>query len=105
MFGINKAYCLCLDKRKEHWLDLKQQCESKGLEFNRFLVGDGKTLEASEYNRIDVKELPQKFNWHYGGHKTDTFEQVTRKITHHYNAFLSHQESKGQILLKGFSER
>ena len=100
MFGINKAYCLCLDKRKEHWIDLKQQCESKGLEFNRFLVGDGKILEAGEYDRVDVLELPE-LSWGYGGHEKDTFEEVTRKITHHYNAFLSHKEMAKKALKDG----
>ena len=29
MLGVKHAYCLCLDKRKEHWEDLKEQCELK----------------------------------------------------------------------------
>ena len=78
MFGIKKAYCLCLDKRKEHWLDLKNQCESKGLEFNRFIVGDGKILDSQEYDRIDIEDAPID-NWGYGGHETNTEEEELQK--------------------------
>ena len=41
MLGVEHAYCLCLDKREEHWEDLKEQCESKGIKFHPFIVGDG----------------------------------------------------------------
>ena len=90
MLGVNKAYCLCLDKRKEHWLDLEKQCESKGIEFNRFIVGDGKILPPEEYSQLNTR-LPTEFRWGYGGGKNDTFKETYKKITHHYNAFLSHQ--------------
>jgi len=101
MLGIKKAYCLCLDKRESHWLDLKQQCESKGLEFNRFLVGKGEIFDPADYDRLDIK-LPEKdFNWGYGGHEKDTDEEVHRKKTHHYNAFCSHQEMAKKALEDG----
>ena len=54
MLGIEKAICLCLDKRKDEWEDLQRQCESKGIEFEKFIVGDGKTLDPDMYDRIDV---------------------------------------------------
>jgi len=81
MLGIDKAVCLCLDKRKEEWLDLEKQCLAKGLEFERFVVGDGKTLDASEYDRVDDPNPPVE-NWSYGN-------EVTK--INHYNAFMSHQ--------------
>jgi len=101
MFGVNKAYCLCVDKRKEHWLDLKQQCESKGLEFNRFLVGKGELFDIKEYDRIDTQIPTSNFRWGYGGHLKDSFEATYEKITHHYNAFLSHQEMARKALEDG----
>ena len=32
---VDKAICLCLDKRQEEWEDLQNHCESKGLKFDR----------------------------------------------------------------------
>ena len=101
MFGIKKAYCLCLDKRKEHWLDLRQQCESKGLEFNCFLVGKGELFSTEEYDRIDTQIPKLDFSWGYGGNANDSFEETREKITHHYNAFLSHQEMAQKALKDG----
>jgi hypothetical protein len=100
MFGIKKAYCLCLDKRKEHWLDLKNQCESKGLEFNRFLAGDGKLLDSQEYDRVDIEDAPID-NWGYGGHETNTEEEIRTKKIKHCNAFLSHQAMAKKALEDG----
>ena len=81
MLGIDKAICLCLDKRKEEWLDLEKQCLSKNIPFEKFVVGDGKTLDPSEYDRIDDPNPPVE-NWSYGN-------EVTK--INHCNAFLSHQ--------------
>ena len=100
MFGITKAYCLCLDKRKEHWLDLKQQCESKGLEFNRFLVGEGKIFDENGYDLIDTS-APDLSNWSYGGHEKDSPYEKQVKKTKHYNAFLSHQAMARKALQDG----
>jgi len=100
MFGIKKAYCLCLDKREEHWLDLKQQCESRGLEFNRFLVGKGEIFDPDEYDRIDLDNPPIE-NWRYGGHETDTEELIEAKKISHCNAFLSHQDMAKKALEDG----
>ena len=102
MLGIKKAYCLCLDKREEHWLDLKEQCESKGLEFNRFLVGKGEIFPKEEYDLID-NPVPDNLDniWNYGGHTKDSPEEVLEKKTHHYNAFLSHQAMAKKALEDG----
>ena len=102
MFGIKKAYCLCLDKREGHWLDLKQQCESKGLEFNRFLAGKGKIFPEQEYDLIDGPTPPDLDNfWHYGGHRNDSNEATLEKKAHHYNAFLSHKAIAKKALQDG----
>jgi len=100
MFGIKKAYCLCLDKREEHWLDLKSQCEGKGLEFNRFLVGKGEISDPDEYDRIDLDEPPID-RWSYGGHASNTVEETKIKRSHHCNAFLSHQAMAKKALEGG----
>ena len=100
MFGVKKAYCLCLDKREEHWLDLKKQVESKGLEFNRFLVGSGEIFPKEEYSHID-EDNPVVDMWGYGGHQTDADETVTKKKQNHYKAFLSHQAMARKALEDG----
>ena len=100
MFGIKKAYCLCLDKREEHWLDLKRQCESKGLEFNRFLVGKGTIFDPQEYDRVDIEDPPIN-SWGYGGHETNTEEEIRIKKINHCNAFLSHQAMAKKALEDG----
>ena len=45
MLGIENAICLCLDKRKDEWEDLERQCNAKGIEFEKFIVGDGDILD------------------------------------------------------------
>tara|TARA_Y100000361_G_scaffold144765_1_gene153159 strand:- start:2147 stop:2863 length:717 start_codon:yes stop_codon:yes gene_type:complete len=100
MLGVKHAYCLCLDKRKEHWEDLKEQCESKGIKFHPFIVGDGDIFDKDQYNRINT-ETPEWVAWRYGGHKTDSAERVAEKINHHYNAFRSHQKMAKLALQQG----
>tara|TARA_R110002020_G_scaffold380217_1_gene591434 strand:+ start:46738 stop:47445 length:708 start_codon:yes stop_codon:yes gene_type:complete len=82
MLGIEKAICLCLDKRQNEWEDLERQCNSKGIEFEKYIVGDGHILEKSLYDRIDDEDCDIS-EWGYGNEKT--------KIRH-YNAFMSHIE-------------
>ena len=82
MLGIEKAICLCLDKRKEEWEDLERQCNSRGIEFEKFIVGDGNILGEDLYDRIDSEDADIS-EWSYGN-------DITR--VRHYNAFLSHIE-------------
>jgi len=82
MLGIEKAICLCLDKRKDEWEDLERQCNSKGIEFEKYIVGDGHILEKSLYDRIDDEDCDIS-EWDYGNDKTRI---------RHYNAFMSHIE-------------
>tara|TARA_R110000823_G_scaffold267453_1_gene387411 strand:+ start:436 stop:1143 length:708 start_codon:yes stop_codon:yes gene_type:complete len=82
MLGIEKAICLCLDKRKDEWEDLERQCNSKGIEFEKYIVGDGHILERSSYDRIDNDDSDIS-EWDYGNDKTRI---------RHYNAFMSHIE-------------
>jgi GR25 family glycosyltransferase involved in LPS biosynthesis len=99
---IKNAYCLCLDKRKEHWEELKEQCESKGIKFNPFVVGQGEILSIDEYDRFDgeISNYARSF-WGYGGSDNDTPEKVKRKVTNHYNAFQSHKEMAKRALAQG----
>ena len=105
VLGIEKAYCLCLDKREEHWLDLKRQCESKNIEFCRFLVGEGKLFPKEEYDHIDSPvpiRLRNPSGWRYGGNpKVDAREMMIFKKTRHYNAFLSHKKMAKRALSEG----
>ena len=82
MLGIEKAICLCLDKRQNEWEDLERQCNSKGIEFEKYIVGDGHILEKSLYDRIDDEDCDIS-EWDYGNDKTRI---------RHYNAFMSHIE-------------
>ncbi len=72
--------CLCLDKRKEQWLALKEQTESLGIEFIPFIVGKGED-STLKYDLIDEPN-PDCSNWGYGSpeHKKN-----------HYWALASHQ--------------
>ena len=65
MLKIDKALCLCLDKRQDEWDELKEQCESHGIEFDPFVVGEGKLLPFESYDRIDDK-FPPVEHWQYG---------------------------------------
>ena len=76
-----KAYCLCLDKRKEHWTELAEQAKLLNIDFTPFIVGDGKTLPNYEYDYIDDANADIS-NWGYGNPKY--------KINH-YNAFMAHK--------------
>lgn len=87
---VDKAACLCLDKRKDEWEDLREQCESKGIKFDPFVVGDGKILDIEMYDRVDDKYPPIE-NWGYGN-------EITKP--RHCNAFLSHQS----MIRKALSE-
>jgi len=78
---IKNAYCLCLDKRQEHWEDLQEQCESRGIKFHRFLVGKGELFPKEEYDYIDDPDPPIE-RWNYGREET---------VRNHCNAFLSHK--------------
>ena len=78
---LDRAICLCLDKRQEHWEDLRQQCESRGIEFIRFLVGKGEIFPREEYDYIDDPS-PNLTYWRYGSPETKK---------NHYNAFMSHK--------------
>lgn len=81
---IKNAYCLCLDKRQEHWEDLQEQCESRGIKFRRFLVGKGELFPKKEYDYIDDPNPPLD-RWTYGRGPGQS------SIKNHCNAFLSHQ--------------
>ena len=54
---LDKAICLCLDKRQEHWEDLREQCESRGIEFIRFLVGKGR-FSPKKNTTILMTQIP-----------------------------------------------
>ena len=93
MLNIKNAFCLCLDKRQEHWEELRLQCESKGIKFNPYIVGDGEILPSEMYDRIDTPITNEELNqWGYGGNRNDTNDLIRKKKNAHYNAFRSHQQ-------------
>tara|TARA_Y100000310_G_scaffold344177_1_gene455549 strand:+ start:134 stop:889 length:756 start_codon:yes stop_codon:yes gene_type:complete len=62
---IDKAICLCLDTRQEHWLELEEDLGNVGIKMERFIAGDGKTLDC-EYDVIDTNETPPKMTGSVG---------------------------------------
>tara|TARA_R110002020_G_scaffold294805_9_gene510544 strand:+ start:1416 stop:2126 length:711 start_codon:yes stop_codon:yes gene_type:complete len=85
---IDKALCLCLDKRHEEWHELWKECEKRDIEFDPFLVGDGQMFSVEKYGRIDDRYPPVE-NFGYG----------TGLSKHnHCNALLSHQSMIRKVL-------
>lgn len=87
------AICLCLDKRKEHWLELGRQAAEFGIEFIPFIAGDGsdKTLA---YDHIDEVN-PDVSRWRYG---------APHLKHHHYNAMVCHQKMIALAKRRGFTQ-
>jgi len=84
---IEKSVCLCLDKRKESWLELEDDLDKVGIKMNRFIVGDGKILDC-EYDLIDTNEIPSFITSSELGDSTDYTTWYNRPNA--YNAFKSH---------------
>jgi len=84
---IEKSVCLCLDKREESWLELEADLDKVGIKMDRFIVGDGKTLDC-EYNLIDTNEIPAFMDKSYLGASTNYATWYERPNA--YNAFKSH---------------
>ena len=78
---VLNALCLCLDKRKNEWIDLENQFKNTNIKFHKFIAGDGSDQELV-YDHIDDPNPPVQY-WGYGreGYKH-----------HHYNAFQCHQK-------------
>lgn len=81
----DKAICLCLDKRKEHWQKLKGQLEILGEDMVTYVCGDGSDSEL-KYDQIDDIN-PDVSRWIYG---------VPHLKHHHWNALKAH---KGMITM------
>src|SRR3990172_7142404 len=83
---IDKVYCLCLDKRKDLWTKLADNClHYTGVPMTPFIAGDG-TADL-EYDHVDVERINGPFT--YGSPTT---------IKHHYNAFLCHKKMAQKCL-------
>lgn len=77
------AICLALDKRKDEWKKLQEQCKNSGIEMIPFIAGDGSDDELV-YDHIDI--IPQQHQIANWGYSRPGFEH------HHINAFLCHQK-------------
>lgn len=84
---IEKAVCLCLDKRKESWIELEADLHKVGIKMDRFIVGDGKTLDC-EYDLIDTNDTPDFIKESDLGSSTTYGTWYNRPNA--YNAFKSH---------------
>jgi hypothetical protein len=79
---IPPIYCVCLDKRQEHWQRLRNDANKLGLEFNPFICGDGSHADLI-YDQIDYKKDEIDLSrWGYSkeGHQIN-----------HYNALSAHK--------------
>lgn len=76
---INDVIILCLDKRRELWEDLTQQCIKRGWTVHQFIVGDGCT-PGINYKHIDASEVHPDWRWGTG-----------IGALRHCNAFHSHK--------------
>lgn len=77
---INDVIILCLDKRRELWEDLTQECIKRGWTVHQFIVGDGSDPQL-KYRYIDRPEISSLWRWGTG-----------LGALRHYNAFRSHKE-------------
>lgn len=75
---------MCLDKRKELWTQLKEDCEQLGMTFEPFIVGDGLDKNLT-YNKTNV--IPPS---------NQKFLHILSKG--HYNAFTSHKQMAKEAL-------
>ncbi len=76
------CFCLCLDKRKEHWQKLIEEGKSISLEIRPYVCGDGSHKDL-KYDQIDVLEKDIDLSgWGYSA--------PGRQINH-YNALLAHR--------------
>ncbi len=76
-----KVSCLCLDKRKDMWLVLKEQVKRVlNQDMETFIVGDGSD-ETLIYDHVDVRGFDIDSMLYYGANPTA-----------HFNAFLSHRK-------------
>ena len=97
------AICLCLDKRKEHWLRLEEQCVDSKIKFHRFIAGDGSDPELS-YDYIDNPN-PDVSRWIYGrqGYKhhlwnaTECHKRMILKAKEAYMPWVLFLEDDGYI--------
>lgn len=87
---IDKAVCLCLDKRESEWRQLIEDGKKVGLDIQPFICGDGSSSHL-QYSRIDDID-PDITYWQYGreGYKH-----------HHYNAFKCHQQMISEAKAEG----
>lgn len=91
VFNCHNAYCLILDKRIEFWSNLQDSFNQKGINLQKFLVGDGALNE--EYSHIDINENPYVYH--------NSIDYMTWYTPPPYNAFLSHKKIIKKSLEEG----
>lgn len=52
LFGIERAVCMCLDKRRDQWDSVLSQLRGVGIDAKPFVMGDGKLLDV-HYDHVD----------------------------------------------------
>lgn len=80
IFDNMGVMCVCLDKRKEHWTELSEQCKQHNLNMIPWVCGDGSDKSLT-YDQIDAINPPTA-QWGYG---------VPHLKHHHYNCLTAHK--------------
>lgn len=62
---FERIQCLCLDRRIDQVLKLEPQWAARGIKVERFMTGDGKMLDAAEYNLIDQPNKTGRYKFSY----------------------------------------
>lgn len=89
---IDKAVIMALDKRKELWQPLAEQCKSMGWDVHAFVSGNGSDTSL-QYNYIDPDpvNIPNSYIWGSG-----------KQRLHHYLGYLSHKKILEYVMSKNF---
>ena len=88
---IDKIICLCLDKRVELWSELDEQVKSIfGRPMQKFIAGDGQSLDGHAYDKVDNNEKPLTSGQHSWVERPNA-----------YNAWKCHKEMMNIVLEEG----
>ena len=110
---IDKIICLCLDKRVKLWSELDEQVKSIfGRPMQKFIVGDGQSLDGHAYDKVDNNEKPPstQSGSKIGGLALSTSNHPMPETSkswmnrpNAYNAWKSHKEMMNIVLDEGAS--
>lgn len=78
---IDKAICLCVDKRQKFFQSIQNQLKRVNIPAKLFIAGDGKLLPNIKYDHIDTEDISPLWTYASGQARINN-----------YNVFLCHQK-------------